>query len=251
MELLLFGGTTEGRELAEALAADGWRVTLCVATEYGAALAPHCPGVEVHTGRLDAEGMAALMRSRPFRHVADATHPYAVQVTEHIRAAAQAAGLPYTRILRASDGEDGCHKTHSLAGAAEMLRVMPGNVLLTTGSKELEPFAVPGLVERCFPRVLPTVEAVGKCRALGFPPGHIIAMQGPFSKELNLALLRQFSIRTLVTKESGDFGGFREKAEAAEAAGCALLMVERPRQEEGVDYDTFLEDRRRERNHGR
>ena len=69
--------------------------------------------------------------------------------------------------------------------------------------------------------------------------------------ELNLALLRQFAIRTLVTKESGDFGGFREKAEAAEAAGCALLMVARPRQEKGVDCDTFLEDRRKELAHGR
>ena len=155
MEILLFGGTTEGRELAEALAADGWSVALCVATEYGAALAPRCPGVEVHTGRLDTEEMAALMRSRPFCRVADATHPYAVQVTEHIQEASRAADLPYTRILRCSDGEDGCHKTDSLTGAAEMLRVMPGNVLLTTGSKELEPFAVPGLVERCFPGCCP------------------------------------------------------------------------------------------------
>ena len=76
-------------------------------------------------------------------------------------------------------------------------------------------------------------------------------MQGPFSRELNLALLRQFAIRTLVTKESGDFGGFREKAEAARAAGCALLMVERPHQEAGVDCDTFLEDMRRELSNGR
>ena len=246
-QMLLFGGTTEGRELAEALAAEGWAVTLCVATEYGAALAPDCPGVTVHTGRLDQREMEALMKERHFRCVADATHPYAVEVTEHIQNAAECVGLPYHRILRENDQEDGCQSVRSLTEAAELLRTLPGSVLLTTGSKELEPFAVPGLVERCFPRVLPTVEAVKKCRALGFSPKHIIAMQGPFSQELNVALLHQFGIRTLVTKASGSYGGFREKAEAARLAGCHLVVVERPRQEEGVTPSVFLEQRRRER----
>ena len=62
---------------------------------------------------------------------------------------------------------------------------------------------------------------------LGFPPKNIICMQGPFSRELNVALLRQYHIQTLVTKDTGGYGGFREKAEAAREAGCALLVVER------------------------
>ena len=89
-------------------------------------------------------------------------------------------------------------------------------------------------MERCYPRVLPSVEAVGKCRELGFPPGHIIAMQGPFSRALNEALIDQFAIRTLVTKDSGDAGGFQAKAAAARATGCALLVVERPLEETGL-----------------
>lgn len=237
MNILLFGGTSEGRELAEWLSGEGFGLTLCVATEYGASLVPELPGLEVHTGRLDRSGMEQLLAGGGFDRVVDATHPYAVEVTEHLRAAAEAAGVPYLRLLRQSSGEDGCRKAASLAEAADLLVDLPGNVLLTTGSKELAPFAVPGLVERCYPRVLPTMDSLERCLSLGFPPAHIICMQGPFSRALNVALIRQFHIQTLVTKDSGGYGGFREKAEAAREAGCALLVVERPTRETGLTLE--------------
>ena len=169
--------------------------------------------------------------------VIDATHPYAVEVTKNIRSAAEAAGLPYLRLLRQSDGEDLCHKADTMAAAAEMLLQLPGNVLLTTGSKELNYFALPGLVERCFPRVLPMTDSLERCLSLGFPPKNIICMQGPFSREMNVATLHQFDIKTLVTKNTGSYGGFREKADAAREAGCALLVVERPVEEQGLLMD--------------
>ncbi len=235
MEVLLFGGTGEGRELAEWLRDQKIPATVCVATEYGGVLLPQ--GVEAHTGRLDQAGMEAVMLRRPYTCVVDATHPYAVEVTRQLRAAASKRGLPCLRLLRTSDGEDRCHKAGSIAAAARMLEKLPGNVLLTTGSKELSPFAVPGLVERCFPRVLPMMDSLERCLALGFPPGHIICMQGPFSQALNEAMIRQFDIKTLVTKDTGGYGGFREKAQAARSAGCALLVVERPVRETGLTLE--------------
>lgn len=235
MEVLLFGGTGEGRELAEWLRDRGIPATVCVATEYGNTLLP--AGVQAHTGRMDRGQMEALMAQRPYTCVVDATHPYAVAVTENLRAAAEARGVPYLRLLRTSDGEDACHKAGDIAGAARMLEELPGNVLLTTGSKELAPFARPGLVERCFPRVLPMADSLERCLALGFPPAHIICMQGPFSQALNEALIRQYEIKTLVTKDTGGYGGFREKAQAARNTGCALLVVERPVQEKGLTLE--------------
>ena len=231
MEVLLFGGTGEGRELAQWLMTQQIPALVCVATEYGETLLP--AGIEAHVGRLDEAGMAALMASRPFTHVVDATHPYAVEVTANIQAAAAAVGLPCLRLVRHSDGEDLCHKAGDMAAAAYMLERLPGNVLLTTGSKELDVFAKPGLVERCYPRVLPMMNSLSRCLELGFPPKNIICMQGPFSKELNVALLKQYDIKTLVTKDTGGYGGFREKAEAAREAGASLLVVERPRNETG------------------
>lgn len=234
MKVLLFGGTGDGRALAEWMLARGLDATVCVATEYGETLLPE--GMKVHVGRLDADGMAALMADG-YTLVIDATHPYAVEVTENIRVASERTGLPYLRLLRQSDGEDLCHKAENMAVAAEMLERLPGNVLLTTGSKELDHFARPGLRERCFPRVLPMADSLERCLALGFPPKNIICMQGPFTREMNVATLHQFHIDTLVTKDTGGYGGFRAKAEAAKEAGCALLVVERPRNETGLTLE--------------
>ena len=234
MKILLFGGTGEGRELAEWMLSQGLDATVCVATEYGETLLPD--GAQVHVGRLDAGAMETLMAGG-YTLVIDATHPYAVEVTKNIRAAAQAAGLPCLRLLRQSDREDGCQKAADMAAAADLLEGLPGKVLLTTGSKELDAFARPGLRERCCPRVLPMADSLERCLALGFPPKNIICMQGPFTKEMNLATLRQFHIRTLVTKDTGGYGGFRAKADAAREAGCDLVVVERPQTEEGLTLE--------------
>ena len=231
MKILLFAGTGDGHDLALWLREQGFPFTVCVATEYGEALLPE--GMDIHVGRMDVDSMAALM-GKGYTVVVDATHPYAVEATKNIRAAAETTGLPCLRLLRQSDREDQCYKADTMAAAAELLRQLPGNVLLTTGSKELHSFAVPGLVERCCPRVLPMADSLERCLSLGFLPKNIICMQGPFTKEMNAATLRQYHIATLVTKDTGGYGGFREKAEAAREMGCALLVVERPMQEEGM-----------------
>ena len=240
MKILLFGGTGEGHELAEWLQQKGVPFTVSVATEYGETLLPE--GMDVHVGRLTVEDMTALLREGAYTLVIDATHPYAVAVTENIQAAAAGEKVPYLRLLRSSDGEDLCHKAGDMATAAWMLQRLEGNILLTTGSKELHHFAVPGLRERCYPRVLPMVDSLERCHALGFPPKNIICMQGPFTREMNVATLRQYHINILVTKDTGGYGGFREKAEAAREAGCQLLVVERPRQEEGLSLEEIQEE---------
>lgn len=239
-KVLLFGGTGEGRALAEWLAAEGVPYTVCVATEYGEALLP--PGGTAHVGRMDRGEMEALMRAGGFSLVLDATHPYAAEATENIRAAAEGAGLPCLRLARRTDGEKDALRAGTMAEAADRLADLPGNVLLTTGSKELDPFARPGLAERCYPRVLPMVGSLTRCLELGFPPKNVICMQGPFSKELNAALIKQYDIRTLVTKDTGAAGGFPEKAAAAKETGCALLVVARPREEEGLTMEEMKEE---------
>lgn len=246
MELLLFGGTAEGRLLAEWLRDRGTPVTLCVATEYGGALAPAGGGVTVRTGRMDVSGMEALMDSRPYACAVDATHPYAVEASRNIRAACGAAGLPYRRLIRReTERGDGWLHAASACAAADLAQSLEGNLLLTTGSKELDAFARPGLRERCCPRVLPALDSLRRCLELGFPQRQIICMQGPFSKELNLAMLDTFEIRTLVTKATGAAGGFLEKAEAARARGCNLLVIDRPAEESGLTLEEmkrFLEE---------
>ena len=167
-------------------------------------------GITVHAGRLQPDAMAALLAGADL--CIDATHPYAVDATKNIRVAAAQAGVEYRRLLRAqSPLPEGCAVFETAAQAAEYLAGQDGNVLLATGAKELAAFAALS-PERLFPRVLPTREGIAACEAAGIPHKNIIAMQGPFSYALNCALIKQFSIRYLVTKDGGAVGGFAEKA---------------------------------------
>ena len=242
-EICVFAGTTEGRELVEFLcsqpASAGVSVTACVATEYGETLLPSsgtAPNLTVLSGRLALEDMVRLFSSERFDLVIDATHPYAVAVTENISAACRETGTEYLRLLRAaSDGQPDAVYLPDVDAAAEFLRSTDGNILLTTGSKELGKFCgIDGFSERVYARVLPMDSSLESCRAAGLKASHIIAVQGPFSEEMNLAMLRFVSARWLVTKDGGETGGFDAKASAAHRAGAQMVVIGRPPQAEGV-----------------
>ena len=189
----MFSGTTEGRRFSKKLAELGVAVTVCVATPLGAEEQGEMAGITVHAGRLQPDAMAALLAGADL--CVDATHPYAVDATRNIRAAAVQAGVEYRRLLRAqSPLPPGCAVFETAAQAAEYLAGTEGNILLATGAKELAVFA--GLEPaRLYPRVLPTPEGIAACEAANVPHRNIIAMQGPFSLALNKALITQFQIR--------------------------------------------------------
>lgn len=234
-EICVFAGTGEGRALLEFLAGQDVRVLACVATDYGMALLPKAGNIRISAGWLDADQMRALLEGRCFDMVVDATHPYAARASENIAAACAATGTEYLRLNRADADVCGdAAVVDSIQGAARFLAEHPGNALLATGSRELMPYAgVEDYRERFYVRVLPMRASLEACEAAGFPASHVIAMQGPFSTELNAAMLRAVDARWLVTKASGDSGGFREKLEAARQANARCVVVGRPPQPEG------------------
>lgn len=240
-DIVIFGGTSEGRRLAESFCEMHVQVHICVATEYGADLLPKHSHLHVHTGRMDVDEMEEFFMTLSADYCLDATHPYAVEVTENIFQACHRRGIPYIRVIREDeslvfDGKKGGMQGNSLfyevpdvETAVEFLKETKGNVLLTTGSKELEKYAVlPDYQSRCYVRVLPTPEVIGKCRALGFEGSHIIGMQGPFSEDMNYAMIKQIHAGWLVTKCSGRAGGYQEKCEAALRANVNILVIRRP-----------------------
>ena len=221
MKAVVFSGTTEGRGFSRQLAALGAEVLVSVATPLGAEEQGKADGITVHCGRLTPEEMTALLQGAAL--CIDATHPYAVDATKNIRAACAVAGVEYHRLLReGSPLPAGSMVFATAAHAAAFLAGCSGNVLLATGAKELAAFAP------LSPERLPTREGIAACEAAGIPHRNIIAMQGPFSYALNCALMEQFSIRYLVTKDGGAVGGFAEKAQAAQDTGAQLIVVRRP-----------------------
>ena len=232
MKLVIFAGTSEGRDLCTRLSQAGREAMVCVATEYGKEVLPPMPGITVHTGRMTAEEMADFLQETQL--VVDATHPYAVEVSKNIRQACETANCRYIRLLRPKTQAEHVVHVASTAEAAEYLAHTEGNVLLTVGSKELHCFtAVPEYAKRLWPRVLPAAASMEICQKLGFPAAHTILMQGPFSEELNTALLHTCEAKWLVTKDTGAAGGLPEKLAAAKRCGCQVILIDRP-QEDGM-----------------
>jgi len=242
---LIFSGTTEGRELSEKLSAAGIRHIVCVATEYGELVMEPDDMADVRTGRMTALEMYDMIKAEAEK-VFDATHPYAADVSHNILTACLAADKEYVRILRDTDSElfpadAEIHEFENAAACAAVLAETEGNILLTTGSKELGIYAADEEVRgRLYARVLPSQESIALCEQAGLSGRHIIAMQGPFSMETDLALIKQFGIKTLVTKSSGSAGGAPDKIRAAAKAGIPVYMIGRPSEETGLSVNEAL-----------
>lgn len=242
---IVFAGTTEGYALCEFLAENRVSVYACAATEYGGSLLQENEFLHVSAGRLKTEDMEELFRKENPEIVLDATHPYAAEVTKNIRIACESAGVLYQRILR-PEGEKNSEAIYveSTEEAAAFLSGTEGNIFLTTGSKELAKFTgIPDYKERLFARVLSIPSVIRSCAELGIEGKHLIGMQGPFSAEINEAMLRQFQCSYLVTKDTGLAGGFPEKMEACQRCGVTPVIIGRPLKEEGLslqDARVFL-----------
>ena len=245
--ILIFAGTTEGRNLSECLCSSGIDHTICVATEYGEIVLKDSPYANVHMGRMDKEEIESFIVKGGYKAVVDATHPYAKQVTENIKAAIKDMDIPYIRLLR-----DGCLNKESSAegnisffdnnqACLQAITNTTGNILLTTGSKELGVFAANDAIkDRLFVRVLPSMESLKLCNDSGITGKHVIAMQGPFSLEMNLAVINQYDIKHLITKVSGTNGGYDQKIEAAKNAGIKVYAIGCDYEAEGISFNETI-----------
>lgn len=245
---LIFAGTTEGYALCRFLSENHISVYACVATDYGSRSLEANEYLTVSAGRLDEVGMEELLQKTDPQIVLDATHPYAAEVTVNIRNACSNTGIQYQRVLReGTDCDADAVYVENTQAAIDYLNTTEGNILLTTGSKELAAYrAVHEYEKRLYARVLSLPSVMESCAALGFEGKHLIGMQGPFSKELNAAMLRQYNCRYLVTKDTGKAGGFEEKIDAALECGVIPVIIGRPLQEEGMslmECRRFLADK--------
>lgn len=246
--LLIFAGTTEGRELIDfALTHTNFHIYACVATEYGKALLSPHSRLTISSRPLDCEEMCSLMKEQAFSFILDATHPYAVEVSQNIKKAAQSCSLTYYRILRPENASDSITKTMSppsiinvsaMDEAVKFFQHTTGNILVTTGSKELSALcALTDFETRVYPRILPNPDMLQMIIKQGFAPKNIICMQGPFSEDLNTAILRQINASFLLTKSSGSKGGFPQKLAAAARLKIPAVIIGRPLQTEGISLE--------------
>ena len=235
------GGTSNAKEICEHLASEGHRVLVSVTTDYGRQLSEF-PGIEVVQGKLSREEMEHLILTRGVRLVVDASHPFAAEVSAGAMQAAKNTAVPYLRFERANTRFENATYVDGYEQAVAYLAEKPGNILLTTGSKFVAKF-IPLGAERLFARVLSTSDSVALCEQAGLKPVNVIAMCGVGSVALNMALLKEFDIQFLVTKESGAEGGLQEKIEAAKQVNTEVIIIQRPAinyPEVYSDYDLLM-----------
>lgn len=244
-KVIIFAGTTEGRQLAEYLDSQKVSTYVCTATEYGESLIQRSKYLEVSGKRLSQEEMEQLFCEQNPLFVVDATHPYATVVSGQIKAACQTKNLRYIRLLREEtndmDQKADIVYVDSVSEACDYLEKTTGKIFVTTGSKELKHYTkLTGYQDRVFARILSSKEAVNQVMELGFEGKNLICMQGPFSEELNYIMLKESNAKYLVTKEAGKNGGFLEKINAARRLFITSIVIGRPKEEEGFSFNEVI-----------
>ncbi len=224
-DLLIFGGTTEGRKLAEFCCKLKVSADISVTTDYGSSLLQKSNVIRVIKGRLDASQIEELIRKNGYLSVIDATHPYAIAATSNIREACEKTSAKYMRIIRESNQNIGGTIIKNLPETIEYLNSNNKKILSTLGSKEIPMLTkIKRFSERFWVRVLPFA-AIG-CQQL--PKSHIIAEKPPFSIAQNIAHIQMSGAEILLTKESGNVGGYQEKIKAAEICEIEVITIPRP-----------------------
>lgn len=231
--MLILGGTTEGRQLADALAdparIPAVRVTSSLA---GRVAQPRRPAGEVRVGGFGGvPGLAAWLREHRVGAVVDATHPYAATMTTHAATACGQVGVPLLRLQRPGwvpGPADDWRPARSMAQAAGLVDALGERAFLTIGRQEVAAFA--DVRAWCLVRAIEPVDPPLPRRA------HVLAGRGPFALPAERETLARWGIDVLVSKNSGGEATAAKLVAAAER-GIPVVMIERPATPKGVAGD--------------
>lgn len=226
--ILVLGGTSDSLVIAEKLAAAEIPFFLSVTSDYGQHLAEEV-AARVIKGRLTAAEMTEFIRDNQITALVDATHPFAVVASKTAIAVSQTAGIDYLRFERPSLLPEDVITVDSLEAACEKALAYEGKIYLTTGSKTLPQVVKLLPKERLVARVLPTAEVLTITESIGLAADQIEGLKGPFSKEMNIALMQHNQAAVLLTKESGQAGGFLEKVAACHELKVPCIVIQRER----------------------
>jgi precorrin-6A/cobalt-precorrin-6A reductase len=233
--IFVLAGTQDGREIVRLLLEQGHDVAASVVSSYGGELLAHACGQRclINDKPLDEAALKDYLQEHDIRLLVDASHPYAANVSRNAIAVCQALSIPYIRYERDLSKLDYDRITvvHSYEEAAQAAAALGKKIFLTTGSRNLDKFVHSPDLKDCelTARVLPTAEVIGLCESLGLDAGHIVALQGPFSQELNRELFRKYGAEVIITKNSGTIGGTDTKFAAAAALNLTIVLIDRPK----------------------
>ncbi|MGI0486810.1 cobalt-precorrin-6A reductase [Pantanalinema rosaneae CENA516] len=240
--LWLIGGTQESAALAQAIALSGLNCIISVTTEAARSLYPSAPNVQVWVGYLTATSCPTFLQTYQIGAILDASHPFAVEISQLAIAVAQTYHLPYLRYERPEiSGEMGeIGEMGQLASLRNLVYLdsldtllqgdylMGQRVLLTLGYRSLSLFQSWQERATLFARILPSMTALEAALQAGFTSDRLIAFRPPLSVSLERALWQHWQMTMVVTKASGTAGGELVKRQLAAELGIPLVVIGRP-----------------------
>lgn len=224
--ILLLGGTSDSQNIAKAFNKNDINFYLSVVSDYGESLAKSV-AENIIKGRLTKAEMVEFIQNHQVNKIVDATHPFAEEVSKNAISACEATATPYFRFERPSFSAEGILEVDSVKEACQKAQEYSGNIYLTTGSKTLGEFLKYLPKNAIIARVLPTTEVMNAIEKLGLTTSQVEAIKGPFSRTLNRELLLHNKAGVMITKESGNAGGFLEKVEACHDLNIPCIVLRR------------------------
>lgn len=238
--ILVLGGTSDSLKICDLLNKIGKSYILSVATEYGKEISKkYCEYINV--ARLDKYDMIKFAKQNNIETIVDATHPYALEVSQNAMDASREMDIKYIRYERSSSDileHENVIKVNNIKEACDIANKIGENIFLSTGSKNLGDFVKNLRNKNIIARVLPTSEVLKACELLGLKAHNIVAMKGPFSYDINKQLYKFYNCDLVITKESGAAGGFEEKLSASIDSNIKTIVILRP----SLDYPQKIDD---------
>lgn len=244
--ILLLSGTGEGREITARLSREGYKLITIASTEHGCKQALHDGSQEAVSGEPGFTDLANLLEQKAVKAVVDLSHPFPGRTSKLVKEMCDQRGIRHLRYLREEivlPDNSLIYPVFSYAEAAYKAACLGDTIFLTTGSNNLEVFldSVKDKSLRIVVRILPEHRIVKKCQDLGFAPRDIVAMQGPFSKEMNRATFKSYNASVIVTKDSGKAGGMDTKLSAAMSLNIPVVVIKRDKAGAGITVRSYEE----------
>ena len=225
----LIGGTKDSVLIADRISA--LPVSLIVTVATPEAIHLYDSQINTFAGCMNQEDMTQFCIDHGIATIIDASHPFAVEVSQNAIATAANLAIPYLRYER-----DNCELSvsDSLIVLDSFEALLQGDyllgkrVLLTVGCKVLPLFCSFHDKSTLFARVLPKLNSLQTALDAGFTSDRIIALRPPISSELEMALWQQWRISLVVTKASGKPGGEDIKQQVANKLGIPFIAIARP-----------------------
>ncbi len=253
----LIGGTSDSAAIAQRLSALAVPYIVTVTTSSAQRLYP--AEAEVWVGKLSPSLAQDFVREYSVKCIADASHPFASEISSCAIALSQKYSIPYLRYERPALADRPNSKQNGLTAQAESTIVRVDSIdalvdspllknqriLFTIGYRHLNKFARLRPASKLYARILPSPEAIAGALAAGFSTKKIMALRPPISLALEIALWEQWNISCVVARASGQLvrqaaqasvprqepdacSGEHIKRQAARSLGIRLVLIDRP-----------------------